>query len=94
MTQPCPYRDCKHPDALSCPACGRPVYFMGGHDYTALIVDRMRAFTGREWAFAAIDRWLADPAGKRIFFLGGVSGSGKTALAARLVRIARGEADG
>jgi hypothetical protein len=44
---------------------------MGGHDYTELIVDRTRDFTGRDWVFAKIDAWLADPDGKRVFFLGG-----------------------
>jgi WD40 repeat protein len=95
MKRNCPYQDCEStdlpPEARVCPACGRPVYLMGGHDYTALIVDRTRDFTGRGWVFSAIDQWLADPAGKRVFFLGGDPGSGKTAVAARLVQIARGE---
>jgi len=98
MTPTCPYGDCAYaslaPDAPSCPSCGRPLYGMAGHDYTALILDRTRDFTGRVWALEAIDRWLADPGGRRVFFVGGEPGSGKTALAARLVRMARGEAGG
>ena len=27
--------------------------------YSALIVERTRGFTDREWVFAEIDRWLA-----------------------------------
>jgi len=95
MTRTCPYPDCDQVnlsnDDGACPACGRPVYFMGGHDYTELIADRAREFIGREWVFAAIDRWLADPAGQHVFFLGGGPGSGKSAIAAQLVRRARGE---
>jgi len=95
MNRHCPYRDCAYADlpddALACPACGRPVYGVSGRDDTALIVDRARGFTGRGWAFAAIDRWLADPHGERVFLLAGPPGSGKTALAARLVQVVRGE---
>jgi WD40 repeat protein len=63
-----------------------------GHDYTELVVDRTRDFIGRDWVFAKLDGWIADPKSARIFFLGGGPGSGKSAVAARVVQIARGEA--
>ncbi len=44
-------------------------------------------FTGREWVFAEIDRWLADPNGPRFFIITGEPGIGKTAIAARLTQI-------
>lgn len=34
-------------------------------DFSAYIADRTRDFTGREWLFAEIDRWLADPTHRR-----------------------------
>jgi hypothetical protein len=40
----------------------------------------------------AIERWLADSAAPRSFLLTGEPGSGKTAIAARLWQISRGEA--
>src|SRR5215470_2495659 len=96
MTLTCPYKDCAQESlsgALrSCPSCGRPVYFMGGHDYTELILDRTQDFTGRDWVFAKIDAWLGNPAGSRVFFLSGGPGSGKSAIAARLAQVVRGEA--
>ncbi|HUL61708.1 MAG TPA: toll/interleukin-1 receptor domain-containing protein, partial [Methanocella sp.] len=41
-------------------------------------------FTGRDWVFAAIDRWLADGDACRIFWITGGPGTGKTAIAAWL----------
>lgn len=38
-------------------------------DFSAHITDRTRDFTGREWVFAEIDRWLADPDGPRYFVI-------------------------
>ena len=52
---------------------GRPVYFSGSHDFTDLIVDRTRDFTGREWVFAELEGWLTDAKGSRIFFIGELS---------------------
>ena len=34
-------------------------------DFSATIADRTRDFVGREWVFAEIDQWLADPDGPR-----------------------------
>ena len=60
-------------------------------DFTPFITERTRDFTGREWVFAEVDRWLADPAGLRIFLLTGGPGSGKTAVAARLAQMSLGQ---
>jgi Zn-finger protein len=63
MSWNCPYPNCDYVtltnDEQSCPACGSPIYFTGGQDFTELIVDRTHDFTGREWVFAEIDQWLA-----------------------------------
>ncbi len=56
-------------------------------DYTDFITDRTRDFTGREWVFAEIDRWLADPDAPNFFVITGEPGIGKTAIAARLTQI-------
>jgi hypothetical protein len=55
--------------------------------YRNLIAERTRDFTGREWVFAEIDRWLSDPEGARFFILAGEPGIGKSAIAARLAQI-------
>jgi hypothetical protein len=49
-------------------------------DFSSYIADRTNGFTGREWVFAEIDRWLADPQGTRVFLLTGEPGSGKTSF--------------
>lgn len=33
--------------------------------FLAFIADHTKDFTGREWVFAEIDHWLADPRGHR-----------------------------
>jgi hypothetical protein len=48
-------------------------------------------FSGRQWVFAAIDEWLSAAGGSRVFLLAGGPGTGKTAIAARLVQASRGE---
>jgi hypothetical protein len=60
-------------------------------DFTRLIGERTRQFTGREWVFAAVDKWLSDPQGPQVFLLTGGPGTGKTAIAARMVQMSRGE---
>jgi WD40 repeat protein len=60
-------------------------------DFSPFITDRTRDFVGRDWVFAKIDTWLADRTGPRIFFLAGGPGSGKSAVAARLVQMSAGE---
>jgi hypothetical protein len=56
-----------------------------------LIRDRTRDFTGRDWVFAAIANWLRDPSASRVFLLVGGPGTGKSAIAARLVQASLGE---
>ena len=56
-------------------------------DFSAYIAERTRDFTGREWVFAEIDRWLADPDAPRYFIITGEPGIGKTAIAASLTQI-------
>ena len=55
-------------------------------DFGTYIGEKVRLFSGREWVFPGISDWLAAPDGPRYFLLTGEPGSGKTALAARLVQ--------
>ena len=41
-------------------------------------------FTGREWVFEAVQRWLTEPPSQRVFWITGGPGVGKTALSAAL----------
>jgi hypothetical protein len=56
-------------------------------DFSGYIADRTRDFTGREWVFAEVDRWLADPSGSSFFIITGEPGVGKSAIAARLTQV-------
>jgi tetratricopeptide (TPR) repeat protein len=60
-------------------------------DFSAYIAERTRDFTGREWVFAEIDAWLASKDAKPVFLLTGSPGSGKTAVATRLVQMSLSE---
>jgi hypothetical protein len=55
-------------------------------DFSRHIAERTVDFSGREWVFRAVDRWLGDPEAARILLLTGEPGCGKTAIAARLVQ--------
>ena len=57
--------------------------------FDAEINEHLAKFTGRDWLFAKIDHWLADPAAEKIFWITGPPGIGKTALAAKLVATRR-----
>jgi tetratricopeptide (TPR) repeat protein len=60
-------------------------------DFSDYIAYRTERFTGREWAFHAINNWLAGSEVSRFFILSGEPGSGKTAVAGRLEQFSRGE---
>ena len=73
-----------------CLMCGKPIRSASQIDYSDLIAERTKDFTGREWVFHKINAWLEHDE-SRVFLLTGGPGSGKSALAARLVQISRGE---
>lgn len=60
-------------------------------DIVQVIAEHVQHFTGRGWVFQTIDAWLADPGAERMFLLTGGPGSGKTAIATRLVQISQGD---
>jgi WD40 repeat protein len=62
-------------------------------DFSTLIAERTKDFTGREWVFQAINDWLMGSEKARIFLLTGDPGTGKSAIAARLVQMSRGEVE-
>ena len=66
--------------ARLCPQCNSPLPRPPVIDYGSYIAERTKDFTGREWAFRAIDDWLGDPGGARVFMLTGKPGCGKTDL--------------
>lgn len=55
--------------------------------FSSFIAQQTKNFTGRDWVFAAIDQWLADPNAARYFIITGEPGIGKTAIAAKLTQI-------
>ena len=55
----------------------------------ALVTDKTRYFSGREWLLESIAAWLTS-ATRGMFLLTGEPGTGKTTVAARLVQIAAG----
>jgi|GEM_PF-6722185 len=61
-------------------------------DFSGYITDRAQGFVGREWVFAAIQKWLVAPSPTPFFLLTGEPGSGKTAISARLAQFSSGEA--
>ncbi len=60
-------------------------------DFSGYIEEKTRDFAGRDWVFAEIGHWLADPDLSRLFLLTGGPGSGKTAVAARLAQMSLGQ---
>jgi len=63
-----------------------------GIDFSDYIADRTKDYTGREWVFAEIDAWLADPDAPQAFLLTGGAGVGKSAIASRLAQFSTGTA--
>lgn len=60
-------------------------------EFGAFIAERTEHFVGRDWVLHKLDGWLADIAGSRSFLLAGAPGSGKSAIAARLVQVSEGQ---
>src|SRR5678815_783199 len=61
-------------------------------DFIGIIRERTQQFSGREWVFDAVDAWLRNTDGERVFLLCGGPGTGKSAIAARLAQASIGEA--
>jgi HEAT repeat protein len=59
-------------------------------NFDRYISEKTVGFTGRTWVFTAINKWLGEPQGARIFLLTGEPGSGKSAIASRLVQFSTG----
>ena len=59
-------------------------------DFSSYIARHTHDFIGREWVFKEVDCWLSKPDASRYFLLTGNPGSGKTALAARLIQMSDG----
>ena len=55
-------------------------------DLSSFINEHNQYFTGRDWVFKEIDEWLKNEQ-TNVFLLTGNPGSGKTAVAARLVQL-------
>jgi hypothetical protein len=55
-----------------------------------LIVERAEDFHGRRWVFQELDDWLQRDPAERYFLITGEPGSGKTAIAARILQFSSG----
>lgn len=60
-------------------------------DAADFVADRTKDFTGRSWVFHKLEAWLAAARPARFLLVGG-PGSGKSAVAARLVQFSQGAA--
>ena len=54
-------------------------------NFDSYIAERTKQFAGRVWVFERVHEWLTLPGASRFLLLTGDPGSGKTAIAARLV---------
>ena len=52
--------------------------------FEADIIHYQKWFTGRKWVFDKIDHWLKEESGPRLFWITGLPGIGKTAIATQL----------
>lgn len=64
--------------------CARIFSLLKPLDFGIEVSRLTRNFTGREWLFGRLDRWLADPR-SRVFLITGDPGTGKSAILATLV---------
>lgn len=53
-------------------------------EFDADTLDHVSRFTGRQWVFDEIDRWLTTPSAERVFWITGGPGTGKSAVSAVL----------
>jgi hypothetical protein len=60
-------------------------------DFTDLIAQRTRDFTGRSWVFERIGDWL-DNTAEPLYFISGGPGSGKSSISCRLAQFSMGSA--
>ncbi len=69
---------------------GNQAYFMKYLDpfslsFNAQVLSKLPNFVGRGWVIEAIDRWLSDPEGSKVFWISGKAGIGKSSLSVWLV---------
>lgn len=53
-------------------------------NFSADVFKLQKDFTGRQWVFAQVDRWLSDSEASKLFWIIGAPGAGKSAIAAYL----------
>ena len=63
---------------------GRLLSVLQPIQFSADILKLLQDFTGRQWVFDEVDRWLDAPSGSKLFWLTGAPGVGKSAVAAWL----------
>lgn len=56
-------------------------------DFSADLVFSQAWFTGRQWVFDEIEKWINDRHASRLFWLAGAPGIGKTTIATRLLQL-------
>ncbi len=62
------------------------VYQLEPLDFSADLILNQTYFTGRKWVFKEIEEWLKDENASRLFWITGVPGIGKTAIATQLIQ--------
>lgn len=62
-------------------------------DFTSYVAERTSGFVGREWVLEDVRAWLESPSGPRFLLITGAPGSGKTAVAARWVKLSERQAE-
>ncbi len=54
------------------------------YDFSKIIAKRTQNFSGRQWLFKTVDKWLTNPRDSQFLLIIGNPGTGKTAIASRL----------